>query len=100
VGVLLALLAGLMGSHLWMLHVGVRECDELFRVQLEQTRRLSGKSDKQVTILPLNSECNGVEDDYAAVASQYIAVLLALLGGSGMAVGAAVVGKDKERPPE
>jgi hypothetical protein len=84
------MLAGLMGSHLWMLRVGVDECDELARISFAQARRLAAKSDKQVTVLPLNSECNNIEDDYSKVADKYLSVILALLGGASVAGGVAL----------
>jgi hypothetical protein len=70
-----------MISHLWMLHAGVRECDDLFRVQLEQLKRRAKTEKDQVNILPLNSECSNVEDDFTKTAEQYLAVILAVLGG-------------------
>jgi hypothetical protein len=78
---LLILLAILMCSHLLMLHTGLRECDDLFMVQLEQVKRLAKAGEEQVTILPLNDECNNIEDDFAKTAAQYLAVILAILGG-------------------
>jgi hypothetical protein len=90
IAALLSMLAGLMGSHLWMLRVGVRECDELFRVQLEQQRRLAAKGNKQANIIPANSECSNVEADYSEVADKYLSVILALLGGAGVAGGVAL----------
>jgi hypothetical protein len=90
IAALLSMLAMLMGSHLWMLRVGVDECDELARISFEQARRLAAKSDKQVTVLPLNSECSNIEEDYSKVADKYLSVILALLGGAGVAGGVAL----------
>lgn len=88
VAILLLMLAVLMASHLRLLHVGIEECDRMFQVQLEQLKRLAKEREQQVTILPQNSECNSLEADYEQVASQYIGVILALLGGAGVAAGA------------
>jgi hypothetical protein len=102
IAALLSMLAMLMGSHLWMLRVGVDECDELARISFAQARRLAAKSDKQVTVLPLNSECNNIEDDYSKVADKYLSVILALLGGAGVAGGVALrpgVSPDPSAPP-
>jgi hypothetical protein len=78
---LLSLLAMLMASHLWMLQVGLRECDDLFRVQLEQVKRLSKVQAKQGNIEPLNPECTNIEDEFHRTAELYLAVILAILGG-------------------
>lgn len=88
VAILLAMLAVLMASHLRLLHVGIEECDRLFQVQLEQLQRLARQQQQQVTIRPENSECSDLEADYEKVANQYIGVILALLGGAGVAAGA------------
>lgn len=82
---LLSLISVMMTSHLYLLHVGIDECDKLFDVQLEQARRLAKIQKEQVTIIPQNPECTELEEEYSNVADQYMEVFLALLGGGGIA---------------
>jgi sensor c-di-GMP phosphodiesterase-like protein len=94
VGILLGMLAALMGAHLWMLHTSLKECDDYAAILLDQARRVAKQQKEQVKIEASNAECNNIEKDYADAAEQYMGTILALLGGAGVAGGIAM-----KRPP-
>jgi hypothetical protein len=74
---ILALIAILMLSHLGMLWIGVKECDELARIMFERAEK-----DPTYQVLATNTECNNVEEDFADAVAKYLAVFLSLLGGA------------------
>jgi hypothetical protein len=85
VAFLLMMLAALMGVHLYSLSVGVKECDDYAQILFEQARRVAEIQNDQVKIVANNTECNSVEDDFNRAAAQYLSLILALLGGAGIA---------------
>jgi hypothetical protein len=84
VATLLLMLLMLMTAHLYVIRVGIRECDEYAQVLIEQAKRLAKDQAAQVKIEANNTECNNIEDDFSKLAAQYISLVLALLGGAGI----------------
>lgn len=92
---LLAVFAAIVATHLAIMVVGLMECHQYARILLEQAERRAATSTEQVMVVSNNAECSEIEETFGKLAGQYMAVILALLGGAGVAV--AVSGK--EPPP-
>ena len=95
VAFLLLLLAMLMGSHLWLLNVGLQECDEYSDILRDKLRAappdspLHDKLQKQWQeyLDGGESECAAAEDVFAKTSGEYTKIILALLTGAGVAAG-------------
>lgn len=102
--ILLTMLAGLMASHLLLLHTGLRECDAYQRILLERLKVSKiGSADaiairKEVAeyLSGKTSECAELESVYQEASDKYVSVILALLTGSGIATGVAI---GRAKPP-
>lgn len=85
VAALLGMIGVLMVAHIALIWVSVRECDEYARIVLDQARRLAETTDTEPVIAAVNDECTNIEETFADVVAQYLAVILALLGGGAAA---------------
>ena len=92
---LLGVFAAIVATHLAVMVVGLMECHQYARILLEQAERRAATTTEQVQVVPNNVECSDIEETFGKLAGQYIAVILALLGGAGVAVAAS----GKEPPP-
>lgn len=73
-----------MTAHLYVIHVGLQECDAYAKVLIDQAARVAKEQKEQVKIEAVNVECNNIEDDFTKLSAQYISLILALLGGAGI----------------
>ncbi|MDX0230250.1 hypothetical protein GOC14_06775 [Sinorhizobium meliloti] len=90
---LLLMIAILMGSHLAMLWVGVRECDQYAAILLDKAARGDQINVDDRTV----PKCAAVEENFTDAANLYLAVILSLLSGAGFSAGMAA---SRERPSE
>jgi hypothetical protein len=98
VGILLALLAALMGAHLALIKSGVNACDFYEKILLERLRKSKVGSIEAIAIRRelaeylsgKTSECAEIESVYQQASDKYMSVLLALLTGASAAGGVAL----------
>ena len=85
VAFLLGLLALLMVSHLSLLWYGAWLCGSHAQIVIHHVEESLAKREDPVLHITddENPECSAVEKDFSETAAQYIAVILALLGGAG-----------------
>lgn len=98
VAALLAMMAALMTSHLQLLRNNMVDCDLYLKFlygRLERTAVGSPEAailrkELQETYSGKTTECANLEADFSDASDQYLNVILALLGGAGVAGGVAV----------
>ncbi len=96
-----------MGGHLYLLQVGVRECDAWSSTLLDRLQRTpigslqSRELRKELReyLDGRQSECAAAEAVYAEASDRYLSVLLALLTGAGAVGGIALGLKAHRKPP-
>lgn len=85
---LLAMLAGLMASHLGLLWLGALECDAQARILIAEQRQDLAAGTRVAPVEALHPECSKVKQAFEDAAETYTSIILALLTGAGAAVGA------------
>ena len=93
--VLLAMLAALMGFHLVLLQTGLSECDAYERILLQRLDKSEIGGAEAIVIRKeladylsgKTSECAQAEEVYSQTADKYLAVIISLMTGAGMAAG-------------
>lgn len=102
--ILLLMFAALMASHVGMLWVRVRQCDQYAQVRLDAARAkvqsLSNSAVPAPPPLPPSELCKALSTDFNSVANLYLATILALLSGAGFSAGTAYTAKPKPRKDE
>lgn len=103
VAILLLMFAALMASHVGMLWVRVRQCDQYAQVRLDAARaKVQNFQNSAVPPLPPSELCKALSTDFNSVANLYLATILALLSGAGFSAGTAYTAKPKpgkDEPP-
>ena len=92
---LLAMLATVMGFHLVLLQTGLNECDAYERILLERLKAADLGSEEAVAIRKeladylsgKTTECGEAEAVYSQAADKYLAVIISLMTGAGIAAG-------------
>jgi hypothetical protein len=95
VGLLLGMLSALVVFHLILLNTGLRQCDDYQRILIERLRRVTVGSPEALAIrkelqeyfIGKTTECAQAEETFQSASDKYVATLLALLTGAGVAVG-------------
>lgn len=86
------MIAVLMGAQLWELNWSMEECDRWGRIIMEHAKQQAQTTGKPPAIAETSklNECTVLEDEYRKTADQYLGIVLALLGGAGVAAGAGI----------
>jgi hypothetical protein len=94
------MMAVLMTAQLWELRWGTDECDRWGRILFDHAERQSKATGKPPVVAKesIINECTILEDEYRRTSDQFLSVILALLGGAGMAGGTAMVGRKRPEP--
>lgn len=98
VATLLAMLAVLMAAQLQELSQATAQCEEWGRILFEHAKQQSRATGRPPVLAKesISQECLDLEQEYRETADQYLQLILALLGGAGLAGGMAA--RSNSRP--
>lgn len=100
VAVLLLMLAVLMLFHLYLLFVGIQECDDLADIVLEHRRGQFEKGEKPDPLSTEKNTCTMMESIFQEAVDKYMEVILSLLSGAGFAAGVANMARKNGKTDE
>jgi len=79
---LLSMFAGLMATHLLVMFLNVMECRQYTRILIDQLHKMPENASGISSAPQIREWCQEMKSTFTELASQYISVILALLGGA------------------